>query len=354
MFEAAGISLLGGFEQPIRAKTWSDRVHSRINPESLEASPYSLVVAALYTHPFFRGTANDALRRQLQEAQKFIESHPHWALARNCQEARTLLEKNQRVLLLSLEGASDALDPQTPLDAWLAEFPIAILTPLHFVDDWIGGAALVPGIRAIINPRGWMSSWRSPRGLAGELLNPNGLSTAGKTFIEKMIDRKIWIDLAHSSQASLRDIQSLLQKHHQVPLFTHTMLREYYPGERGITAEQLDYLKHHQGIVGLIPSEDELGNTRRKNPGCHSGLSAYLDQLRVTSSRLTARSISVGSDLNAPLNFLGPECPDQAPGAAGVEPFVHYGHLMRLHQAIGERQIPLLTAREFLNRCPSR
>jgi microsomal dipeptidase-like Zn-dependent dipeptidase len=325
-----------------------------VNADALEASSHSLVVVALYTHPFFKGSTDESLERQLLQAHHFIETHSDWTLAKTCREARTKLNEGKRALLLSIEGASRNLDTPESIQRWVDREGVAIVTPLHFMNDWIGGPSLLPGIQGLIEPLGWLRSFFHPRGEDQVRRNPRGLTPPGRDLIEVLAQRKVWIDLAHASEAALEGIYPILDAAGQSALHTHTMLRRYYPGERGISENQLREASQRNGVVGLIPSEGLMRNVNRKNPGCRSGLDTYTDQLRFVGSRLPPHSIAIGSDVNAPLNFLGPACPDQASGPAGPEPFVHYGDMPRLKAALASDQIETITAREFLDRCPSR
>lgn len=354
MHEGAGVDWLGSFEGPITSRGWDDKLHSRVNAETLQNSGKSLVVVALYTHPFFKGSTEESLERQLSQAHRFIETYPEWSLAKTCREARTKLNEGKRVLMLSIEGASRNLDTPESVQRWIDREGVSIVTPLHFTNDWIGGPSLLPGIRGMIEPLGWLRSWLHPRGEEDVLRNPRGLTPRGRDLIEGLVQRQVWIDLAHSSEAALEGIYPILDSARQAALHTHTMLRRYYPGERGISEKQLRDASERNGVIGLIPSEDQMRNVRRKNPGCRSGLDAYVEQLHFVGSRLKPHSVAIGSDVNAPLDFLGPACPDQPRPPAGPEPFVHYGDMPRLKDALITEKIETITAREFLDRCPSR
>ncbi len=354
MHEGAGVDWLGSFAGPITSTGWEDKLHSRVNSETLSVSGHSIVVVALYTHPLFRGSIEESMERQLQEAQRFVGTNPDWALAKSCRQARELLKSGKRVLLLSIEGASRNLDTPEAIQRWIDREGISIVAPLHFTNDWIGGPSLLPGIRGLVEPMGWLRAWFHSRGEDDVLRNPRGLTTRGRDLIEVLVQRKIWIDLSHASEAALEPIYPILDGAAQPALHTHTMLRRHYPGERGLSEKQIGEAAARNGVIGLIPSEDQMGNARRKNPGCRSGLDAYVEQLKFVASRMKSRSVAMGSDVNAPLDFLGPSCPDQASGPAGPEPFVHYGDMPRLKLALEHEQIDTITAREFLDRCPSR
>ncbi len=272
MHEGAGIDWLGSFAGPITSTGWQDKLHSRVNFETLPASGHSIVVVALYTHVLFRGSIEESMERQLQEAHRFIDKNPGWSLAKSCRQARDLLNSGKRVLLLSIEGASRNLDTPEAIQRWIDREGVSIVTPLHFTNDWIGGPSLLPGVRGLVEPMGWLRAWFHSRGEDDVLRNPRGLTTRGRDLIEVLVQRKVWIDLSHASEAALESIYPILDGAAQPALHTHTMLRRYYPGERGLSEKQIGEVSARNGVIGLIPSEDQMGNARRQNPGCRSGL----------------------------------------------------------------------------------
>ena len=52
-----------------------------------------------------------------------------------------------------------------------------------------------------------------------------------------------------------------MKKAGQPFLFTHTALRKYYKAERGIAKWMIDEIKNHEGMVGLVPSEEMILDT---------------------------------------------------------------------------------------------
>src|SRR5262245_41781295 len=102
MSEGAGVLFSGCLRSELRASSCKGRLSSRVNADDLDRSGARIVVVALYTHPFFRGSQRDQLRRQIAEAQWFVSQKPEWRICLSAKEAMAFLEIGQRCLILSL------------------------------------------------------------------------------------------------------------------------------------------------------------------------------------------------------------------------------------------------------------
>ena len=334
-YDGTGLPLIEKFSGSLAVKSWNKRIGSKVNLASLNASGASIVVAALYAHPLFLVSERESIRRQLVAADNLLRADPTWGLAKNAREARVLLGKGRKVLVLALEGASGILESEEDLKEFLDLRGISIVTPLHFMDDDWGGAAFLPGAAVLASPFAWLRSLLSPtRDAEGVRLNPQGLTVRGRWLTQALLKRQVWVDLAHSSDATQKDILALSG---QPILYTHTMLRRYYRAERGISLTQLAQVQRHGGFVGLLPSEDMLAGTevtpafcQKACPSCEGGVPALLQQYSEIASQVGASSVSLGSDINAPLQLLKPEC-GQALG------FNEYGDLARLFAILETR-----------------
>ncbi len=331
MHEGAGWDVLGSFTGPIRAESWKDRLRSRVNEASLEKSGFGLVVVALYSHPLFKGSQRESIRRQIATARAFVQKHPDWALVRSPLELEAVLEKGKRALILSLEGASGVLESEEDLKEFVDGEGIRIVTPVHFIDDSIGGASLMPSALGFLaNPLAWLRSRvGGAPGVPEEHVrrNPLGLRPEGRRLIEALLRRGVWIDLAHASDALVADVLPMLRERGQPILVSHTMLRQHYRAERGVTVALLSAVKSSGGIAGVIPSEDITGMTPVKDSPCEGGIDAFWEQAGEIASRVGAESLAVGSDVNAPLRFLPAPCAKRI-----IEPrgFFDYGQFSEL------------------------
>jgi microsomal dipeptidase-like Zn-dependent dipeptidase len=337
-YEGSGTSLLGNFTTPIRVRSAEDRIGSKANASALESSGAKIVVVALYAHPLFLVSCRDSIRKQIDAAEAFVATHSDWAIAKSAEQASELVHADKRILILSLEGASCVLENESDLEEFIDRRGVRIVTPVHFTDDWVGGASLMPGVEILTNPWAALKSLFSPHlDRYGALTHEYGLGTKGKWLIESLLKRGVWIDLAHTSDGTYEALTPWLEKAHQPFLYTHTVLREYYQAERAITPERLEKVRQTEGIIGILPSADMLKGTKI-NPvycpaicdeSCDGGIPLFLTQYSEAVSVLKdSASVMIGSDINAPLDFLGPACPQQA--KQGYKGLVHYGQLAEL------------------------
>ncbi len=338
--EGVGVSWFGSFDGPLRAQSWRDRLRSKVNAPELEASRAALVGVALYCHPLFRGSQRDSLRRQIRAAESFVtERSESWALVRSPEEAEKAYSQGKQSLLLTLEGAQGVLETEADFEEFIDRAGIRIVTPFHFLDDAFGGAALLPGWGGLLNPWAWLKSGLGPRGAEGVRVNPRGLTERGRQLVQGLLRRGVWIDFSHASDRAQADLRPLLDQAGQPHLFTHTMLREFYPGERGVSREQLQALAKSQGIVGVLPSQDMIEKTSilphfLSHPcraGCVGGLPALLTQMQTIGECIGHGRVTLGSDINAPLNFLPPipDLPD-----TDSRGYFRYGQLGTLWETI--------------------
>jgi microsomal dipeptidase-like Zn-dependent dipeptidase len=321
MPEGSGFPFFGSFYDPLHASQWSSRLKTRVNAETLEDSDVKIAIIALYSHPlFFRsiaGSQRESIRHQIDEARKFVTAHPNWIIAKNAAEARKALDEGKRVLILSLEGASGILENEADIQEFVEKDGVRIVTPLHFMDDWIGGAALMPGAAAIVNPfAAFQSFLQSERDENGVFLNDQGLTSKGHSFIQSLIQHGVWIDLSHSSDKSVRDMLPMLKAAGQPPLFTHTVLRQAFRGERGIPEKFIHEVAANDGILGIIPSDDMLKGTTvppelcpaECNGQCEGGIAALAAQFDGMKKIIPASHLFIGTDIDAPITFLKPTC----------------------------------------------
>jgi microsomal dipeptidase-like Zn-dependent dipeptidase len=357
MSEGSGFPFFGHFNEPLHAHDWSSHFKTRVNAETLERSGVRIAVVALYSHPlFFRsliGGQRESVRHQIAEVRHFVSIHPNWIIARNSTEARNALAAGKRVLIFSLEGASGVLETESDIHEFVDQAGIRIVTPLHFINDDIGGAALMPGLASLVNPFAATGSWiRSRRDSTGALVNGQGLTSHGKELIALLVKHGVWIDLSHASDASIQDLLPILRASHQPLLFTHTILREAFRGERGISTPLLQEVAKSGGILGLLPSDDMLKGT--EVPGklcppvcqgqCSGGEAAFATQYQELKNSLPASRIFIGSDIHAPIAFLKPECPEMK--KQNPHGYWNYAQLPELVDFLKEPE--LLWVNEFL------
>ena len=309
MDDGMGTLFHGKFESELRATDWTAKLSSQINIESLEASQLGIVVVSLYAHPVFANGRKPSIRRQLVRVAEFVKTHPNWIIARGPVEAQRALHNGKRVLILALEGASGVLESEADLREFIDEHGIRIVTLLHLTDDHLGGSAFFKSFKGLLlSPISWFLQMFSPTTDSdGVKLNRNGLSQDGVELTHKLLQRKVWIDLAHASDEAQKALIPILREAHQPLLYTHVVLRKYYPAERGMAEWQISEVEKTGGIIGLMPSEEMLEHTPSQ---CDDGIHKLAEQFKTIGKRIGASSMSIGSDFNGGINHLKPPvCP---------------------------------------------
>jgi membrane dipeptidase len=318
MKKGMGWLFRGGFDGPLKAKSWRSRFGNQINAESLEASGLELVVVALYAHPILSWSSRESIRRQIRQAEEFVAAHPGWMIAREPAEARRAIAAGKRVLVFSIEGAQGVIDDDADLEEFVDRLGIRIVTLVHLTDNGVGGVAFLRGIRAMGSPWAWFKRIFNPHfDDEGHKVNPRGLTERGRELARKLIERKVWIDVAHASDATLEDVLPMLKEAGQPVLVTHGVLRRFYGAERGVSDRLLRTIGETRGLLGLCPTEDLLARTpvparncaTACDPGaCDRGLPALAENFRAAEAVMGNEGVMIGSDHNGAMPRLRPSC----------------------------------------------
>jgi microsomal dipeptidase-like Zn-dependent dipeptidase len=298
----------GGFNGPLQATSWSNRFSSQANPETVERSRVGVLVATLYAHPLFTLSLRDSIRRQLDQAEEFVKTHPQWIIARSAHEAIEARRQGKRIIILALEGASGILENESDLREFIDQRGVRIVTFLHLTDDEFGGVAFLPGFRILSSPIAFLRNLFL--GVHDPIwLNDQGLTEQGRAMARALIARKVWIDLAHASDVSQRNLIPMLREAGQPLLYTHTVLRRYLKAERAISDVQLEEVSETHGFIGLMPSEEMLAGTPVREDHCPTGgLQALALQYNEVRQLIGPESIALGSDYNGGIPHLRPTC----------------------------------------------
>ncbi len=315
-----GPLLKGDFESPLGAKNWESKIGSKANRETLETSRLGIIVVSLYAHPILvkkwaggPGGIFESLALQVKALQDFVKnSNGEWIIAKTASEARVARAAGKKVFVLSIETAAGAVDSDAGIAQWIDEAGVRIVTFMHLTPDHLGGVALWPGFGFFNAPLAWIRSWiAGDKDDHGHYINREGLSPSGKVLLEKLAQKRVWIDLAHSSDQTQKDIAEILDRYGQPALYTHTSYRENLRAERGVSEKQLRRVKDTGGVIGLIVSETMMEpNTLDdgSNPNCHRGFSAFVAEWKSVSEKISPAQVMLGSDFNAPLNGLRSGC----------------------------------------------
>lgn len=336
MKEGLGIIFNGDFFSPVKAKNWKSRFSSQINAEAVLKSDLDLIVVALYAHPFLTLNLRDSIRSQIRQAKQFVDRHPDWVLARSPQEARLALEAKKHVLVLSLEGTAGIIETEEDIQEFVEKEGIRMVTFFHLTDDHLGGAALLKGYRSFASPFGFFSAllhWNF--GGDGVLKNPNGITEDGRKLLKLLLKHHVWIDLAHAPDQSIGEILPLLR---QPILVSHTALREFNLMERALSDGLIEAIQARDGIVGLMPSVEMLGEISTPDR-CNSGTNQLAFQYGELTKKLGVNTVAIGSDFNGGIYHLppgAPHCPDTLP----PEGFWNLGLFPQLWESLKNRGQP--------------
>ena len=315
MKEGMSWLLQGDATTPLRADSWKDRFSTRANFESMDRSGLKVVVATLFAHPWATSDLRQGLRREHESIIAFTRAHPHWQIVRSPSELRETLASGRRAIVLSLEGASHVLETEADLTEWYDERGLRIVTYLHLTGDRLGGVSIVK--QGINTPLGALLSLFSSKSADEDIrTNPLGLTARGRAWAERLIQKGFWLDLAHSSDQSLRDLEPILTQYKQPWLMTHTSHRDYHGAERATPRWQIEKVRETGGILGILPSPQMLASSKLEatNPGCPSdlptagGFESYIAHQALLARTLPWEAIQIGSDFNAPILAIQPFC----------------------------------------------
>ncbi len=163
----------------------------------------------------------------------------------------------------------------------------------------------------------WFTKTTDPA--TGAYVNPYGLSAYGRTVLEALAKRRVWIDLAHASDRAVREMSAILDRYGQPALYTHTKLRDFFPAEQAIPRVALERVKATRGLAGLIPTDAMTPDDRKSlglPPGCKKGIRAFAEEWKTAVGFAGApAAIALGSDFNAPIEGLEPGCLEKAASA---------------------------------------
>ncbi len=282
----------GGLNETVRAKDWDSRFKSKIDYDTLEKSGLKLIVAVIYINPIW-GDVEKQFDMQMAEIQKYCELHRQWKIVKEPREAQEEINKGNKVFMISSEGGWFFKEREL-FDKLMRRHNVRIVTPLHFSDlgRRIGTAAKQKGlfspIQAILD---FFSSNKY-----------EGLTPMGESLIQYLLEKKIWIDLSHSSQAVIDQFLKIRPKGYPI-LMTHTVMKKYYGTERGIDESLLKLIGKGNGAVGLLPSADMLIGTPTKDTSCEED-NPYLVQWQEVAAIAGTQNVFLGSDLNSPIQGL--------------------------------------------------
>lgn len=217
---------------------------TQVNLPALRRSGVNVILAAAYV-PFHaavgRGNLGEALH-QLRELRAVAAAHPGvLAVVRSAAEARAVARAGGVALLPALEGGH-SVGRVEDVDV-LFRAGVRMLTITHFADGPIAGAAA--------------SNWAHPENFNffgssteqdGVALSANGVTPFGRAVLRRMVELGMVIDLAHASDATIRDALAEVS----VPfVVSHTAARALHGAERNLSDPLARAIAERGGVIGV-------------------------------------------------------------------------------------------------------
>ena len=319
MKQGLGPLLRGNAKEDAKSKLPSSHLDTKASELTLlSTGAPRITVVSLYAHPWlsspldfhFRENVSRALDREYEEMIDFVKAHADRVVfAKTPADARLALQNGKQVLILSIEGAYGALETEADLSKWTEDRDLAILGPFHLTEDYFGGTALLsPLLSLFTSPYSFLQSLMLSGGscLNSVCTSPMGIKPAGRDLVSRLLEHRVWVDMAHANALERRELLPEFQKRGIPLLVSHTPLESHFPAERSLSSIEMEYLKTTGGIVGLIPSDDYLEGGQ--TGPCFSGLLEFKKQIQALEQRIGKNKVMIGSDFNSPLKGLSAAC----------------------------------------------
>jgi membrane dipeptidase len=214
------------------------------------------------------------VQRQLKLFQKQCRGErERITLCRTAEEANAAFRQGKIAAFLSVEGA-------------------------ELIDCSLSGLqkAYDSGVRAV------NLTWNHANALSGSHCDhpEQGLTEAGKAYVQKMQQLGMLVDVSHLSDAGFWDVMEITRK---PVIATHSNSRNVYSHSRNLTDEQFTAIMRYHGVAGL------------------NAYAAFLGEGRVTSDTLLAHLehfLSLGGEHNVALGGDWDGCSRLPEGYTGI------------------------------------
>lgn len=307
----------------ILASSPKQRLVNSVAEAQLHSTGVRLVFGGLWPPYELRPsrTSLEESLHQLRELDDFTLRRPGFGVAGSAKEARHILESGRIAVLPQVEGG-EGITKADDVDALYAG-GARVITVVHFVSTQLGAAA-----------HGQVT-WAFFRTGEGRL-EPNGLTTLGRQVITRMMDLGVVIDLAHASDAFVRDVLALTEPRGVPVVVSHTGARAYLNVERNLSDELAQRVAASGGLIGVTLYDQMLATppsaflSPRHQPGTCDDLVAHWKHF---ASVVPPEALVFGSDVNGFITrpAAGGLCPD------GVR---NYGDLNAVWSALEANGVP--------------
>lgn len=270
-----------------------------------------------------------SVERQLK-AFKSFDAQTDWIqLATTPKEARSIIADGKLAAVLSVEvhePFTGKKNFQSELEKY-REQGITTLQPIHLFNNRYGGAAISFGAIK------WLQLYKSYKmgtGIKafdtyeedGVKKNKLGLTEEGKQIVQKMMDLKMMVDMAHMGERSVNDTYEIAKKNNDYPLYvSHGHLRDVMLPPRGTMEKPanlpvIEIIKKTGGLIGLRTSPD---GTRQisdiiKND-CQGSSKSFAQAVEYAKKHQL--NIAFGSDLNGFAPMTKPRFGKKSPETCG-------------------------------------
>ncbi|MCB9569948.1 MAG: membrane dipeptidase [Myxococcales bacterium] len=278
------------------------------------------------------------VRVQLEKANAFAAANAEWVeIALSAADARRIVGEDKLALILSIEAShifGDG-DWQAQLDeVW--DLGVRTLQMVHQLDNRFGGAAPHNTIFHVaqfseschIDTDCGITDTGVTLGfdVDANCRNVRGLTDEGRALLEAMIERGMLIDLAHMSEALVRDVHAVAVEHDYYPLyFSHAHFREIMlpakqKEEKTTPASIVAMVRETGGMIGLRTAHEEV-NTYEPSPvenTCHGSSRSFAQAHDLGRLGLKVK-LGLGSDFNGFIQQTRPRLGADACSASFAE-----------------------------------
>lgn len=301
-----------------------------------------------------------------------------YKIARTPAEARRIVNSGQLAVILSVEASDifNTADPAATLRT-LYDRGVRTLQPLHQFNSKLGGVGWhdgtiktlqkiknLPSVRSLCKDGGGHGNFADCDATEGNL-NYLGLTGAGQRFVAAMLNLGMPVDIAHMSELSVRDVETLVTAACDYPVYVshghvRTLLDEESwkaknKHEKSVPDWQLDLLRKTGGMFGLRTGPDHHQASAYRASMTAAGVSAALPGMPAQTigkkdiggnefhfayaldylHRLKGVRVALGSDLNGLIPQMVFKDEDQNAKLAGLAHIGEFPELFRKVKATG-------------------
>jgi len=256
------------------------------------------------------------VRVQLEKANAFAAANDWVEIALTAEDARRIVSENKLAVILSIEAShifGDG-DWRAQLDEFYG-LGVRTFQLVHQLDNRFGGAAPHNTIFHVaqfsetchVDSDCGLTTPEVTLGfdVDANCRNVRGLTDEGREVIGEMIERNMLIDLAHMSEALVKDVHGIAVENDYYPLyFSHAHFREIMLPAKGAEekttpAAIVGMVRETGGMIGLRTGPEEV-NTYEPSPvanTCHGSTRSFAQAYDFGRMGLKV-AIGLGSDFN--------------------------------------------------------